>query len=298
MMQTTPTWVDTEAYPFAPNQLTTADGNIHYIDVGSGEPVVFVHGSPDWSFSFRRIIQEVSKHYRCIAIDHLGFGLSDKPIDGDYRAEAHAHRLEQLFKSLKLSNIRLVLHDWGGPIGMSYAVQHPENIKSLVIINSWAWPVNKDWYYQAFSGLMGGVLGRFLIRQRNIFIHAVVPRLYAEQAKLTPAMHMHLLMPFSTKEARRGMETFPGAIIKETPWLTGIWNKRSMLANKPLLILWGLKDIAVRKKELEQWQKAFPQAQVHTFADVGHFPHEEYPDKTGQLLLTFLQQQESLHKEV
>lgn len=291
MIVANPQWLDTKEYPFTSNIFSSSDGDLHYVDVGSGEPIIFLHGSPDWSFSFRNIIQPLSKRYRCIAIDHLGFGLSDKPIDGDYRSESHSRRVEQLIAALHLSNVTLILHDWGGPIGMSYAVNHPENIKSVVIINSWAWPVDKDWYYQAFSGMMGGGVGKFFIRQWNLFVHVVVPTSYGDKQKLTPTMRQHLLMPFSSKESRRGMESFPGAIIKETPWLSDIWSKRHALDHKPMLILWGMKDIAVRKKELEQWQAAYPQAEVHTFNDVGHFPHEECTGQTIEYLQAFLGRQ-------
>jgi len=266
----------------------STSGSISYIDEGSGEPIVFVHGSPDWSYSFRGLIQGLSKHYRCIAVDHLGFGLSNKPQQGDYRSEAHGIRLSELIASLKLTNFTLLVHDWGGPIGMHYATQHPENIKRIVVLNSWMWPVDKEWYYQMFSGMMGGPVGRFSIRQWNTMVNTVVPRSYGMKSKLTANTRQQLRMPFTDKQSRRGLEAFPGAIIKETPWLTRIWERRSVLADKPMLIVWGLKDIAYRKKELEQWQAAFPNAEVHIFADAGHFPHEEYPAETLGYIEAFL----------
>lgn len=284
-----PAWLDTKEYPFTSHTFTCSDGNLHYIDIGKGDPIVFVHGNPDWSFSYRGIIKELSQYYRCIAVDHLGFGLSDKPEAADYTPAAHARRLEQLLGSLNLTNITLVMNDWGGPIGMWYAVHHPEDIKALVVMNSWAWPVNKDWYYRAFSGLMGGAFGRYAIRHWNIFIRFVVPAAYGVKAKLTPTIQKHLLMPFTDKQTRKGMATFPGSIIKQTAWLTQIWSQRQALQAKPLLIAWGMKDIAFRQKELQQWKEAFTHADVHTFADAGHFPQEEYPHEIAQLLLVFLQ---------
>lgn len=288
MNMTPPTWLDTTTYPFAPKTFQSSSGTISYIDMGSGEPIVFVHGSPDWSYSFRGLIRELSKHYRCIAVDHLGFGLSDKPQQGDYRAEAHGIRLSELIASLSLTNITLLVHDWGGPIGMHYATQHPDTIARIVVLNSWMWPVNKEWYYQMFSGMMGGPLGRFSIRRWNTMVNTVVPMSYGMKSKLTANTRRHLSMPFTRKESRRGLEMFPGAIIKETPWLARIWERRSVLADKPMLIVWGLKDIAYRKKELEQWRAAFPNAEVHIFADAGHFPHEEHPDETLGYVTAFL----------
>ena len=168
-----PEWLDRSEYPFQPKEFKTKAGMIRYLDEGTGEPLVMVHGNPSWSFEFRALIRALSGDYRCIAPDHLGFGLSDKPADWDYLPEHHAENFEALMEELDLKNITLTVGDWGGPIGLSYAVSHPERIKAIVVTNTWFWPVDDDWYYRAFSGFMGGPAGRFLIRKYNFFARGV-----------------------------------------------------------------------------------------------------------------------------
>src|SRR5688572_6908616 len=131
------TWLNRKEYPFKSNFLPLDAGQLHYLDEGSGEPIVMVHGTPAWSFLYRNLVKELSRNYRCIVPDHLGFGLSDKPKHWSYKPEAHAQNLKILINYLELKNITLVVHDFGGPIGLHYALEHPENIKRLVIINTW-----------------------------------------------------------------------------------------------------------------------------------------------------------------
>jgi len=112
-------WLDRDEYPFAPHYLTTPAGRLHYIDEGSGRPIVFVHGNPVWSFLYRNQIKALTSEHRCIAPDHIGFGLSDKPRDWTYLPAQHAANLEQLLEPMDLHDLTLVIGDWGGPIGIS-----------------------------------------------------------------------------------------------------------------------------------------------------------------------------------
>jgi haloalkane dehalogenase len=125
----TPEWLDTQEYPFTQHFFKTPDGNMHYVDEGLGEPIVFVHGNPAWSFEFRKLIKEFSRTNRCIAPDMIGFGLSDKPAEYSYLPKDQAKNLDLFLESLPLENITMVVGDWGGPVGLSYALNHPEKIK-------------------------------------------------------------------------------------------------------------------------------------------------------------------------
>ncbi|MCX6433513.1 MAG: alpha/beta fold hydrolase, partial [Actinobacteria bacterium] len=170
----TPSWLDLDEYPFTPRWFATPAGAMHYIDEGTGTPIVFVHGNPTWSFQFRNVFKELDGSRRCIAADHLGFGLSDKPRDFSYLPIDHARNFACFMESLDLRNVTLVVGDWGGPIGLSWALDNPDRVTSLVITNTWMWSVRSDWYYQAFSGIVGGPIGRQLIRRRNFFASSVV----------------------------------------------------------------------------------------------------------------------------
>ncbi|MEI6293132.1 MAG: alpha/beta fold hydrolase [Methanomicrobiales archaeon] len=275
----TPEWLDRQEYPFEPHFFKTPAGTMHYVDEGTGDPIVFVHGNPAWSFEFRRLIRELSRTNRCIAPDLIGFGLSDKPAGWSYLPEEQAKNLDCFLESLSLEHITMVVGDWGGPIGLSYAINHPEKVKNLVITNTWLWSVRSDWYFQAFSKFMGGPLGRWLIRNRNFFAGTLMRSMFGDKSRLTPEIHEHYLIPLSKPEERKGCWVFPGQIIGSSDWLGSLWDKREALQGKRHLIAWGMKDIAFRKKEMKTWMNAFPMATVVRFEDAGHFVAEEKPDE-------------------
>lgn len=280
----TPAWLDRNEYPFASQYFETPHGKMHHVSVGQGDPIVFVHGNPSWSFEARNAIKILSQQFRCIAVDHLGFGLSDKPWGFSYLPQDHAKNFEALLESLNLQRITLVVGDWGGPIGLSYAIRHPEKIKSIVITNTWLWSVANDWYYQGFSGFMGGAIGRWLIRNYNFFARAVVWMAYGDKSKLTPEIHKHYLEPLANPQERKGNWVFPKQIIASSAWLNSLWQQRAALNGKVALIAWGMQDIAFREKELNTWHKAFPQATVLRFPKSGHFIPDENPAELAEAI--------------
>jgi haloalkane dehalogenase len=287
-------WIDREEYPFESHFLDLEMGRMHYLDEGAGPPLVMVHGNPTWSFLYRRLIRQLSPEFRCVALDHIGFGLSDKPGGWSYLPADHAQNLSVLIDSLELREVTLIVQDWGGPIGLSYAINHPENISRIVIMNTWMWPVDHDWYYIAFSKFTGGAVGRFLIRRYNFFARVIMRQSYGEAQRLTHRIHQHYLKPLEVPEQRKGCWVFPGQILGATEWLGELWAKRSLLADKPKLIAWGMKDIAFREKELNTWIAAFPDSRVIRLADVGHYVQEEAGDELGQAVRTFLAGEEAL----
>jgi haloalkane dehalogenase len=283
-------WIDRKEYPFQSHRFEVTAGNMHYVDEGSGSPVVMIHGNPSWSFLYRHLIKQLRTEYRCVAMDHLGFGLSDKPADWTYLPEDHAANMTALIESLGLSHITLVVHDWGGPLGLSYAVANPENVARIIITNTWAWPVNRDWYYIAFSGFMGGAIGRMLIRRYNFFARSIMRQTFGEKQRLSPSVHKHYLRALAEPEDRKGCYVFPRQIVGATPWLTRLWSNISRLNDKPVLIVWGMKDIAFRKKELKRWESTFPAVQSIRLSTVGHFVQEEAPDEFSEAVVLFLKE--------
>lgn len=287
-------WIDRGEYPFAPHHYETAAGRMHYVDEGSGETIVMLHGNPAWSFLYRKLIQQFRPHYRCIAPDLIGFGLSDKPADWSYLPEEHAQHVEALIEHLGLKDITLVVNDWGGPIGMHYAVNHPQNVKRLVVLNSWAWPVDDDFHFTSFSAFMGGPIGRFLIRHFNFFANTFLRAAFGDKSRLTTAAHSHYRNALPTPESRKGSHVFPKQIIGSTPWLASIWSKIGALKHKPALFVWGMKDVAFREKELRHWQTALPAAQTVTLPTVGHYVAEEAPQALTAAMADFLNQEHPL----
>lgn len=281
-------WIDRNEYPFASHYFQTPAGKLHYVDEGDGQPVVMLHGNPTWSFLYRNLIKQLSPRFRCIAPDHIGFGLSDKPVDWSYLPEDHAKNLEALIGHLGLKNITLVVGDWGGPIGMQYAVTHPDNVARLIVMNSWAWPVNRDFHYVSFSAFMGGPVGRLLIKRFNFFVTSFMRVAFGDKNKLSEHAHQHYKDALPTAETRKGCYIFPKQIIASTPWLETLWSKFAVLKDKPTLFVWGMKDVAFRDKELKQWQQALPNSLTLRLNTVGHFVPEEAPEELAKAALAFL----------
>lgn len=267
-------WLDKKEYPFAPKSFDLPMGRMHYVDEGHGDhAIIMVHGNPAWSFLYRYLIRGLSRKYRCIAVDHIGFGLSDKPHEWDYLPEHHAENLETLLDHLDLKSMTLVVGDWGGPIGLSYGLKHPEKIVSVVLTNTWMWPVAGDFHYEMFSRFMGGIVGRTLIKRFNFFVTVLMKQMF--RTEIAPSLHRHYVEPLKTPMDRKGCWVFPKQIIASTDWLSDLWRGREAIADKPALILWGKKDIAFRDIELEKWKSLFTSAEVHEYEEVGHFVPEE-----------------------
>src|SRR5439155_431264 len=160
-------------------------GRLSYVDEGEGAPIVMVHGTPTWSFLYRHLIRELSPRYRCVAPDHLGFGLSDRPADWSYRPPDQARNLARLIETLDLKDITLAVHDYGGPIGLAYALDHPENVRRLVIFNTWMWSFAGDWHLELFAWLLGGRPRRDLYERRGLPVRVRVRHAIADRRRYT-----------------------------------------------------------------------------------------------------------------
>src|SRR5688572_3562573 len=158
---------------------------MHYVDEGAGEPILFVHGTPTWSFEWRHVIRALAPRWRCIAPDHLGFGLSDRPRDFPYTPQAHAANLARFVDALDLGELTLVVHDYGGPIGLPLAVERPGLVTRLVVINSWMWSFTGDREMERAARMAGGAIGRFLYRYANASLRLIMPSAYGDRGKLT-----------------------------------------------------------------------------------------------------------------
>lgn len=273
-----PAWLDRQAYPFDSHYAALPMGRMHYLDEGQGPPIVMMHGNPGWSFEYRKVIAALRDSYRCIAPDYLGFGLSDKPVDWDYLPANHAQYIADWLDALDLLDITLMVNDWGGPIGLHYALLRPERIARLVILNTWLWPVQDEWHFRAFSGFMGSAIGRFLTRQFNFFGKVVAKQVMGEPSKFESQVHRHYYAHMPQPSDRRGCYIFPREIIGSSEWLGRLWSQRDKITHLPTTFVWGMKDIAFRQQELERWLAHWPEAQVVRLPKVGHFPQEEAPE--------------------
>jgi len=284
-----PDWPDPAVYPFAPHYLDVGPGRLHYldeggVDEGDGLPVVMVHGTPSWSFLYRHLIRDLAGH-RCVAPDHLGFGLSDKPVDFSYTPRAHAENLGALIGALGLKNIVLVVHDFGGPIGLSYALEHPENVRALVVLNSWGWP-NEP--LARAAKLLGNPLGRTLYKRFNFSLEVLLRRAgFADWNVLTQEVLQHYRGPFPTPPSREPLWRLVDSVGETNAWLETLWARRKAIKDKPALLLWGTKDKLVPLSFLDRWQGLFPRADVLKL-NAGHFVQEEAAGEIGEAVRRFL----------
>ena len=190
---------------------------------------------------------------------------------------------------LELENLVLVVQDWGGPIGMSYAVGHKDNVRGLVIMNTWAWPASVS--QRLFSLVMGGwPVGYWLQTRRNYFAKAMLPDGIQHKEKITPALRKAYVDPFPTPASRKPTWVFPHQIRKAGPWLAAIESRLPTLCDTPAEILWGLKDVpGFPVSVMERWQRYLKDCQPEKLGDAGHSVQEDRPDKVAAAILRVLE---------
>jgi haloalkane dehalogenase len=274
-----PPWLDRRAWPWAPRSLDLAEGRIHYVDEGSGPPVVLVHGTPTWGFEWRHVIAGLAGRCRMIALDHLGFGLSERPAAAGYRPEDHARRFAAWVNQVvPAGRLHLVVHDFGGPIALDWALRDPERLHSLTVLNSWMWSFEDDRTMRRRARLVGGAVGRFLYRRANVSQRLIMPSAYGDRRKLTPDIHRQYLALFTDAESReRVLFTLAHSLLGSSAFFDTLWQRRDRLARVPLELLWGMRDSAFPPYFLNRWQQAMPHAHTTALAGAGHWPHEEEP---------------------
>ena len=284
-----PNWVDVAEYPFEHHWARLRAGWMHYVAEGTGRPVLFVHGTPTWSFEFRHLIRALSREFRCVAPDHLGFGLSERPVGVHYSAEEHAKNLAEFAESLSLEDFDLVVHDYGGPIGLPLALERPGRVRRLVLLNTWMWRLDDDPDMRRKARIAGSALGRILYRRLNFSLRVIAPSAFGDRRKLTPEIHRQYLSVFPDPDSReKVLWALARGLLGEGKFYESLWQQRARLAGVPALIVWGMKDSAFRPHLLERWKAALPQARVVESPNAGHWPHEEEPEAVIEAIGDFL----------
>lgn len=265
-------------YPFTSNTLDLDSYKYHYLDEGQGDPLLMVHGNPTWSFYYRNLILEFKKSYRCVVPDHMGMGKSDKPQNYSYTLSRHIDNLEALVDKLGLSDITLVVHDWGGAIGMGFAVRQPQKIKRLVLFNTAAFLSDKIPIRLRLCRLPG--FGVVAIRGFNAFALAAITMACKNKERMTDQVRAGYLAPYNNFTNRianlRFVQDIP--MTPDAPSYSVIKNiedNLSQFASLPIMIAWGAKDFVFNKSFLKKWQEIFPDAEVHWIPDAGHYVVED-----------------------
>jgi pimeloyl-ACP methyl ester carboxylesterase len=288
-------------WPYEPRWFQSADGRMHYIDEGprEGRPVVLLHGNPTWGFLYRNFVGPLADAgYRVIVPDCLGFGRSEKPpVPERYRIAAHARRLDELLESLELREATVVPQDWGGPIGLSWAVAHPERVARLFILNTIGHrPPGEVPLPLPLRLFRTPGVGEVMVKGLGLFHRVFLFRAgVVHRERLTPQVKRAYLAPHPSWSSRTAVLVFP----REIPagprgpvadLLGGVEAglERHFRA-KPVKIVWAMKDIAFTPDVLEQlWLKTFPDARVTRLEDAGHYLQEDAHERIVPELLEFL----------
>ncbi len=280
-------WLDTKEYPFSAHYFDTGTARMHYIDEGTGETLLFVHGTPSWSFDFRHLVAALRNTHRCVAADHIGFGLSDKPRRYDYSVQNHSATLGKFILYKDLRDITLVLHDFGGPIGFDVALKHPERIKRIVVLNSWLWSSREDEAYRKMSRVLRSPLLPFLYRCFNFSARFLLPASFGEK-KISPRILKQYTRPFASRNQREGTLAFARSLLHDQDWFESLWQQKEILRGKPVLLVWGMKDPLIGTQYLGKFQSGFPGAEMVKIASAGHFPQEEEPEHLTGAIRSFM----------
>jgi cis-3-alkyl-4-acyloxetan-2-one decarboxylase len=283
-------------YPFAGHFLDLVGLRYHYLDEGAGEPIVMLHGNPTWSYYYRRLVSALRDSYRIIVPDHIGCGLSDKPDDSQYTytLPRRVKDLQTLLHHLRIDrDVTLVLHDWGGIIGMAYASHRPERIKRLIVLNTAAFhlPTGKrlPWSLRVFRSPL---LGPLLVRGLNAFCRGAATHCCTRRP-MPPEIRKAYLAPYDSWKNRIGVLRF----VQDIPLqprdpsyalVSEIQKGLSRFREVPMLICWGEKDFVFDKDFLAEWMHRFPEAEVHRFPDAGHYVLEDATEEILDLVRSFL----------
>jgi haloalkane dehalogenase len=282
-------------YPFQGTFFDRSGIRLHYLDEGAGPPVVMIHGNPSWSFMYRDLILALRSRHRCVAPDHIGCGLSDKPSDDryDFSLASRIADLDALLESLGIRECSLVVHDWGGMIGMAWAVRHPERVRRLVVLNTGAFrlPTAKRLPFALWLG-RDTRFGEWLIRRCNLFCRRAAS-IGVQRKKMPPEVRAGYLQPYDSWDNRIAVARFvrtiplkpadPGYDI-----VMEVERGLDALREKPTLIAWGARDFVFDHHFLEEWRRRFPRAEVMRFDDCGHYILEDAAQEIIPRVATFL----------
>jgi len=272
-----------EEYPFAFRLCDVGGEMYHYLDEGGGEPVVMVHGNPTWSFFYRNIVGGLRNSYRCLVPDHIGCGLSSKPQRYDYTLARHAANLESWLEGVlpapseEGGRINLVVHDWGGPIGLSYAIRHPERIKRVVVLNTSAFTLGT--MPLRIMSCRWPVLGEFMVRGLNLF--ASLATTSTTVKPLAKEVRDGFILPYNSWANRIGVYNF----VKDIPLRAGTKTHAlfqtleeriaPLLNSVPLLVQWGMRDWCFTPYFLNIWRERFPRAEIDEYPNAAHYLLED-----------------------
>ena len=277
-------------FPFKENYAEIEGVRLHYVDEGSGPPIVMFHGNTMWSYLYRKMIPPlVAAGYRCVAPDLMGSGLSDKPADESaYSLQRHVQLVTGLIEHLELQDVTTVGEDWGGPISLRYAIEHRDNTRALVILSTFVRPMKLPAFFRVL--FRSGGFSSFLIRRMNLFL-AMMFRVGFRRPVNPRAMEQYR-MPHRTAATRATLAAFPRMIPTDDrhPNADYIWGIERTLArwDIPVLVMFADKDIGFRAAEGQRIADLVPNGRFHLVRNAGHYLQEDAGEETAERMISFL----------
>jgi len=282
-----PFQVPRELFPVEHRFIELDGARIHYVDEGAGEPVLLLHGNPTWSFLYRKIIAGLSDEFRCVALDYPGYGMSDAAPGYGYTPAEHSAVLERFVDELRLTDLTLMVQDWGGPVGLGLAGRRPELVRRLIIGNTFAWPLT-DARVRVFSAALGGPAGRLLIRWFNLAPRVFFTRGFAQP--VPPEVMRLYLAPWRDPARRLPAAIAPRQLVAAAGYLADVEARLPKIADRPALIVWGLRDFAFRDAARRRFEEAFPRHRTVALAEASHFVQEDAGERIAGEFKAFCRQ--------
>jgi cis-3-alkyl-4-acyloxetan-2-one decarboxylase len=281
-----------DLYPFESRFAQIGGHKFHYLDEGVGPPLLFVHGNPTWSFYWRNLILGLRDKYRCIAVDHVGCGLSDKPQDYNYTLQQRIDDLCQVVERLNLHDTTLVAHDWGGAIGLGTVERLTERFGRIVLFNTAAFP--PPFVPWRIAVCRTPLLGTFAVRGLNVFARAALMMAVEKHERMTADVRAGLVAPYGNWADRVAIDRFVSDIPftpRHPTWqvLEQIERGLASLAHLPITLIWGMRDWCFRPECLKRFVQHWPKAEVHRLEDCGHYVVEDAHERIVSIMRTFFE---------
>ena len=303
---------DIDNFPVKFKSMEIEGNRMNYVDEGQGEALLMLHGNPTWSYLYRHIIKDLKKDYRCIALDHLGYGLSDKPHYEDYSMEAHIRRLGIFIETLGLKNITLICQDWGGIIGLSYAARNKDLFTRLIPMNTtgflptspgefvrclgaWAFPYL--WSYKI------PMVGKKMAMDWNIFLQAGMRLgIVNNKRQLHTSAMKGYLYPFQMVRDRtaimKSVRQVPMGPLDKTWWLLRNTGKRLKDWDVRTQVIWGMKDPVFVPWFIDKFEELLPNhAPSVKIPTAGHFLQDDEPEIIIKAIRSFLKEKQLKRKK-
>ncbi|MCI0796227.1 MAG: alpha/beta fold hydrolase [Chloroflexi bacterium] len=279
-------------YPFKENYAEVDGIRLHYVDEGTGPPILMVHGQPTWSYLYRKMIPPlVAAGYRCVAPDLMGFGLSDKPTEESaYTLRRHVELITGLVEKLNLQGVTILGQDWGGPISLRYAIDHQSNVRSLVILNT----LVKITPIPLFFSLMfrSGGFSSFLSKRLDLFRKMAFGGKLMFKRPMDPRAKEQYKMPHQKAASRAGIAAFPKMIPNNAdhPNATYITDIEDTLRvwDLPVLVMFSDKDLAFKVEEGQRIAAMVPNGRFQVVENAGHYLQEDAGPELAERMVTFL----------